>query len=160
MKKLSSVCAAAVFGTLLVAGFAVSGGGGARQSYSAWHYNPQKNYYYRSYEYKVNPTDTQYQHQYCIYYKDDSKVNNKWVYFYNPQTEQYWGRYPTTNNDKYGQYAQQQKDCWSELPTQYRQKDLYQIDTKYFQEPKTDYCPYVPGSSDKSPMLAPPPDLP
>ncbi len=150
----------AAVGAVGLSAYALAGGGGARQSYGAWQYNKDKNYYYREYKYKEKPTDTNYQHQYCVYYKDDSKVNNKWVYFYNPKTEKYWARYPTTNNDQYKKYAEKRQEAWSELPAQYQQKDIYQIDKKSWPAPKTDYCPSVPGSDDKTPMLAPPSDLP
>jgi hypothetical protein len=160
VKKLLPVTTATLVGTLVLASFASSGGGAPRQKYSGWTYNPDKNYYYRKYEYKVKPTDQEYKYDYCVYYKNDAKINNKWVYFYNPQTQKYWGRYPTVNNDKYKQYAEKQQDAWSELPMEYRQRDLYKIDTKYFPDPMPNYCPYVPGSEDKVQMLAPPPDLP
>ncbi len=157
MKRVALVAALTIF----TAGG--SGGayqGAARQSYGAWTYNAEKKYHYREYKYKVNAGDKEYQHQYCIYFKADPKVNNKWVYFYNPATEKYWGRYPTVNNDTYKVQAEKRQEVWSELPDKYRQKDIYQIDAKSWPEPKQNYCPAIPGAADATPMLSPPPDLP
>ena len=82
------------------------------------------------------------------------------MYFYNPKTEKYWGRYPTVNNDTYKQQAEKRQEAWSDLPSKYRQKDIYQIDAKAWPAPKMNYCPTLPGSSDGTLMEAPPPDLP
>jgi hypothetical protein len=133
---------------------------GARQQYGPWQYNKEKNYYYREYQYKVKANDKEYQHEYCIYFKDDAKVNNKWVYFYNPKTEKFWARYPTVNNETYKKYAEKGKEAWSELPGKYRQKDIYQIDAKTWPAPKTDYCPTIPAATDGALMKTPPADLP
>jgi hypothetical protein len=161
MWKLSFASAAAITLAILTATAAMSGGAAApRQKYSAWKFHPEKNYYYCKYEYKTSANSPQYQYDYCIYYKDDAKINNKWIYFYNPRSEKYWARYPTVNNDKYREYAQKRLDAWSELPQQYRQKDLYQIDAKRFPEPTLNYCPPIPGSDDKTPIMPPPADLP
>ena len=103
--------AAAAFGT-------AAGQEQPRQRYGPWQYNQVKNYYFRKYEYKVQPQQQEYQHDYVIYFKEDPKINNKWVYFYNPKTEKYWARYPTTNNDQYKKYAEKRQEAWSELPAQ------------------------------------------
>jgi len=131
-----------------------------RQAYGPWQYNKEKNYHFREYKYKVKASDKDYQHEYCIYYRNDAKINNKWVYFYNPQTQKFWSRYPTVNNDQYKKYAQERGEAWSILPMQYRQKDLYQINQKSWPTPRTDYCPTIPGATDGTLMMAPPADLP
>lgn len=135
-------------------------GGGARQQYGAWQYNSAKNYYFRKYEYKAHPADAQYKHEYVVYYKNDAKVNNKWVYFYNPTTEKFWARYPTTNHPTYGAAAKKGQEVWSVLPPAERRKDIYDIDQKKFPEPPANYCPPVPMAADKTPLLSPPSDLP
>jgi hypothetical protein len=137
--------------------------GPARQSYTKeWQYNKEKGYHYRKYEYKTAPTDTQYKHQYVIYYKDDAKkqIPNTWVYYYNPTTEKFWARYPTTNHPKYGADAKAGKEVWSLLPKEHQKKDLYQIDQKKWEEPKANYCPPVPACKDNCNLMSPPSDLP
>lgn len=133
-----------------------------RQRYSAWQHSVEKGYYYRKYEYKAKPTDTNYKHEYVIYYKSDPKkhINSNWVYFYNPTTEKIWGRYPTTNHPQYGKDARAGKEVWSVLPTQHRHKDLYAIDNSHWPTPPANYCPSVPMSSDNLNLLSPPADLP
>ena len=135
---------------------------GARQRYSAWQYNKDKGYHFRKYEYKVAPTDKEYRHEYVIYYKEDPKkqINNNWVYFYNPTTEKYWGRYPTTNHPQYGKDAKAGKELWSVLPAKARHKDIYAIDPKQFPAVRNDFCPTVPMCSDKCNLMSPPADLP
>ncbi len=148
-------------GTFALVGLAeLAAQAGARQSYGNWQYNKDKNYYYREYRYKANANDADYHHQYAIYFKNDNRVNNKWIYFYNPMTQKYWGRYPTVHNEKYRKYAEERSEAWSVLPKEYRQKDIYQIEQKHWPTPRTDYCPTIPDASDGALMLAPPPDLP
>jgi hypothetical protein len=137
-------------------------GPGARQQYSGWQYNQDKGYHYRKYEYKAAPNDKQYKHEYVIYYKQDpkKKVPDTWVYYYNPTTEKFWARYPTTNHPKYGEDAKAGKEVWSVLPPEHRKKDIYQIDQKQFPEPKANYCPPVPSCKDNCNLMSPPADLP
>jgi hypothetical protein len=133
-----------------------------RQVYGPWQYNQEKGYHYRKFEYKAEPADTAYKHEYVIYYKADPKkqINNNWVYFYNPTTEKYWARYPTTNHPQYGKDAKAGREVWSVLPTQHRQKDLYAIEQKHWPTPPANYCPTVPTSSDNINLMSPPSDLP
>lgn len=137
-------------------------GNEARQRYGPWQYNKEKGYHYRKFEYKANSIDKEYRHEYVIYYKNDPKkqINNNWVYFYNPTTEKYWARYPTTHHPQYGKDAKAGKEIWSVLPTQHRQKDLYGIDNKHWPTPPANYCPTVPMSTDNLNLLSPPSDLP
>lgn len=135
-------------------------GGGARQRYGGWMLNPDKGYYYRKYEYKVRPTDTRYQHQYVIYYKNDQRIPNTWVYFYNPTTQKFWARYPTVRHQKFGAGARAGKELWSILPAAARHKNLHTVDLKRFSEPNPAVCPPIPGSTDNTPMRAPTSDLP
>lgn len=134
--------------------------GGPRQRYSGWMRHPAKGYFYRKYEYKVRPKDTQYQHQYVIYYKNDRRIPNTWVYFYNPTTQKYWARYPTTRHEKFGDGARAGKELWSVLPAAARHKDLHMIDLKRFSEVEPGVCPPIPGSADNTPMISPSSDLP
>jgi hypothetical protein len=151
---------AAVLGLTALVARIQAGGGEPRQVYGDWQYNKEKNYYYREFKYKPNPKDAEYKKDYCIYFKDDAKINNKWVYFYNPITEKYWARYPTVHNDMYKKYAEKRLEAWAELPAKYRQKDIYAIEKKAWPAPKLDYCPTIPGAVDAVPIMAPPSDLP
>ena len=133
-----------------------------RQTYGPWQLNKEKGYFFRKFEFKVNATDKEFRHEYVIFYKEDpkKKINNQWVYFYNPTTEKFWARYPTTNHAQYGQDAKAGKEVWSLLQPQDRQKDIYAIDPKAWPAPKLDFCPPIPMSADNVNLLSPPADLP
>lgn len=134
----------------------------ARQRYSGWSHNKAKNYYYRKYEYRATPASAEYETHYVIYYKNDPKINNTWVYFYNPKTETYWARYPTVHHENYHECAHRHQ-AWSIVPVQnyQAQRDLHQIDqAKYFPNPQSKQIPAIPGGADDVGVLAPPMDLP
>ena len=87
MKALKCLCIAAVFGaTFLVAAQAQAGG---RSYYYGWKYYPQRSYHYTYYYYKPTPTYASYNYHTCVHYP--SQPN--YVYYYNPYSQQYWGRY-------------------------------------------------------------------
>ncbi len=131
----------------------------ARQYYSkTWSYHATKKYHYREYHYKTNSTDTTYQKQYVIYYKNDVKKKN-WVYYYNPTSEKVWCRYPTTNHPTYSKSVAAGKELWSVLPKEKRNKDVYSIDDDAYGKVGVT-CPVLPDSDDKKPMEMPPADLP
>lgn len=132
--------------------------GGARQQYGDWKYNAEKGYHYREYQYKPKPTDTKYEHEYVVYYKNHPQ-RKSWLYYYNPKTEKFWARCPSAVNDKYKDQVKQGKELWSILPSDKRMKSLDEIDNKSFPEPSAK-CPTIPGSSDNAPIKSPPADLP
>src|SRR4051794_31058398 len=63
--------------------------GAGRHYYSSWNYYPQRTYYYVNYYYKPTVASTDYSYHYCIYYPSAPR----YVYYYNPYTRHYWGRY-------------------------------------------------------------------
>src|SRR5262245_15508643 len=87
MKALKCLSVAAVLGaTLLSASSALAYG---RSYYYGWTYYPQNNYYYNAYYYKPAPSYSNYNYHYCISYP----TQPNYVYYYNPYSNQYWGRY-------------------------------------------------------------------
>lgn len=113
---------------------------GRRQYYGQWAPSG-KGYYYCHYYFKPDPRDADYNHHYCIYYPGTPQ----YVYFYNPESKVYWGRY----------------DChrrgYSMLPQQARNATLKAIPEKSFPAPAP--LPPIPESKDKTP-IAPPPEPP
>ncbi len=114
-----------------------------RQRYSTWSYYPTRTYYYRYYYYKPAPTYTTYSYHYCIYYTDQPR----YVYYYNPSTQVYWGRYDL------------QEAGYSMLAEKDRNGDLKKIPQSAF--PKPGEMPPIPDSSDGEKIAKPDPkDLP
>lgn len=130
-----------------------------RQRYGDWQKNDAKGYFYRKFEYKVQPADTEYKHEYVLYFPNDAK-RDKWLYFYNPRSEKVWARYPTATHPTWGGQAQARAEAWSVLPPKYRQKDAQQIDPSSYPEPSTNLCPTIPNAPDNVNLSPPPPDLP
>src|SRR4051794_6320870 len=63
---------------------------GLRQYYdTTWAYSPSYTYYYVRYYYLPAVTYTTYEYHYCIYYPSQPS----YIYYYNPTTQVYWGRY-------------------------------------------------------------------
>src|SRR5689334_881621 len=61
-----------------------------RQYYdTTWTYAPSYGYYYVNYYYLPQPTYTTYYYHYAIYYPSSPS----YVYYYNPVSQAYWGRY-------------------------------------------------------------------
>ena len=111
-----------------------------RQRYSSWSYYPSRTYYYRHYYYKPTVTYPTYKHHYCIYYP----TRPSYVYYYNPGTQVYWGRYDL----KEGGY--------SLLKEEDRKGDLDQIPESAF--PKPGEMPMIPESNDGERIERPDPD--
>ena len=107
--------------------------GGHRQYYSSWSYHPTYNYYYTQYHYKPTPTYQTYSYHYCIHYP----AQPRYVYYYNPHSQQYWGRF-----DKEGKPGEQ----YSLLKPEDRKKVLEDIDPKAFPEPGA--MPGIPEGAD------------
>lgn len=57
--------------------------------YSSWSYYPTYGYHYSSYYYKPFAAYTGYKYHYCVYYPSQPR----YVYYYNPYTRAYWGRF-------------------------------------------------------------------
>jgi hypothetical protein len=130
----------------LVCGPAVPAAFGQRQYYdNSWSYSPSNNYYYTRYYYQPTTSYTTYDYHYCIYYQ--SYPN--YVYYYNPVSQAYWGRYElgSKGNERYSILAD--KD---------RKKDLKDIPESAF--PKPAAMPKIPGSQDGVAMEPPPENVP
>ena len=115
-----------------------------RQYYSGWTYYPQRTYYYRTYYYKPYASYDGYQYHYCIY----SNSTPNYVYYYNPVSQTYWGRFDV--NGKPG--AQ-----YSILKDEDRKSSLKDIPESAFPTPGA--MPAIPESKDGS-TIEPPQGLP
>ena len=96
--------------------------GGYRQYYSSWSYHPTYNYHYTRYHYKPTPTYPTYSYHYCIHYSNQPR----YVYYYNPHSQQYWGRF-----DMEGKEGKQ----YSLLKPEDRKEKLEDIPEGAFPEP-------------------------
>jgi len=113
-----------------------------RQYYGArWIYHPARAYYYTTYYYLPSPQATTYSYHYCIYYP----AQPRYIYYYNPVTQAYWGRFEVGSTGE-AQY--------SLLEPQDRKQDLKQIPEQAF--PKPGRMPMIPGTSDEVRMDSPP----
>jgi hypothetical protein len=117
-----------------------------RQYYdTTYTYSQSNGYYYATYYYQTTVTQTTYDYHYCIYYPSQPS----YVYYYNPTTQAYWGRYKlgSKGNERYSMLAQ--KD---------RRKDLKDIPESAFPEPAG--MPNIPGAKDNVAMEPPPENVP
>jgi len=111
-----------------------------RHYYSSWTYYPAQSYHYCYYYYKPTPVVTTYSYHYAIVYP----TQPRYVNYYNPYQQQYWGRLDTqAKGDK--QY--------SLLAENDRKKELKDIPEKAF--PALDKMPAIPESTDGEQMLVP-----
>jgi hypothetical protein len=138
---------------VLVAGAALSAlpgdaqaGGYYRQYYTSWSYYSTTRYYYRTYYYYPTPVATSYSYHYAIYYPSQPR----YVYYYNPVSHQYWGRFEFGEDGKPKGY--------SLLAEKDRKEKLADIPESAF--PKPAAMPAIPGASDGEKMEPPPSDLP
>ena len=116
-----------------------------RQYYSSWNYYPQYSYYYSNYYYQPTSDYQGYNYHYCIYYPSQPT----YVYYYNPVSQVYWGRYEIgSKGDK----------RYSILADKDRKKDLKEIPEKAFPEPGK--MPTIPGAKDGVAMEPPPENVP
>ena len=89
-----------------------------RQYYdTSWSYNPSYSYYYVTYYYQPVVTQTSYNYHYCIYYPSQPR----YVYYYNPVSQVYWGRY---------EIGSKGEKRYSILADKDRKKDLKEIPKK------------------------------
>jgi hypothetical protein len=119
---------------------------GYRQYYdTTWAYSTTYNYYYVTYYYQPVVTQTSYDYHYCIYYPSQPT----YIYYYNPVSQVYWGRYEIgSKGDK----------RYSILADKDRKKDLKEIPEKAFPEPGK--MPTIPGAKDGVAMEPPPENVP
>ena len=96
--------------------------GGHRQYYSSWSYHPTNTYYYTRYFYQPTPTYQTYSYHYCIHYP----AQPRYVYYYNPHAQQYWGRF-----DNEGKPGEQ----YSLLKPEDRKKNFEDIPQEAFPAP-------------------------
>ena len=124
----------------LLAGLAlVSAFGGSSTAeagyYGGWNYYGARSYYYSSYYYTPS-----YYH-YCVYYPSYPR----YVYYYNPYSHSYWGRF-----DLQGKPGQQ----YSLLAPKDRKGSLAEIPESAFPAPGP--MPSIPGVKNGTPIETPP----
>ncbi|MCA8987009.1 MAG: hypothetical protein KDA78_05180 [Planctomycetaceae bacterium] len=118
---------------------------GYRQYYGGWSYQPQRSYYVRSYYYKPTPTYTGYRYHYCVHYPSQPR----YVYYYNPYSRQYWGRFDLEGKDGAHYSLLEEKD---------RKEKLEEIPEEAF--PAASKMPQVPEAEDDVQIDVMPKDLP
>lgn len=121
-------------------------GFGQRQYYdTTWTYSSNYSYYYVHYYYRPAVTYTTYDYHYCIYYPSQPR----YIYYYNPVAQVYWGRYEigSKGDARYSLLAQ--KD---------RKKELKDIPDSAF--PKPAKMPTIPGAKDDEAIAPPPENVP
>ena len=106
-----------------------------RHYYGGWNYYPARTYYYSHYYYKPYATYEGYRHHYCVYYHSSPR----YVYYYNPVSRVYWGRYDLKEKG------------YSLLAEKDRKEDLKSIPETAF--PKPGQMPPIPESDDGERML-------
>src|SRR3954452_17213587 len=120
--------------------------GGYRKYYTSGSYSSPPRYYYRTYYYSPTPAATTYSYHYCVYYPSQPR----YVYYYNPVSQQYWGRFEFGEDGRAKGY--------SLLAEKDRKGKLADIPESAF--PKPAAMPAIPGASDGEMMIPPPADTP
>ena len=123
---------------LMLCSFASFAEAAGRHYYSSWSYYPRRSYYYVYYYYKPTPTYNSYNYHYCIYYP----TRPRYVYYYNPYSRRYWGRYDL------------EKKGYSMLADKDRKEKLTDIAESAFPEPAE--MPAIPEAKDGERMTPPP----
>jgi hypothetical protein len=148
MKRAKSLSLLALLAMTVVGGFTVASAPkaeayyGYRQYYSSWRYYPSRTYYYSSYYYKPYDSYSGYKHHYCVYYPSQPR----YVYYYNPYRQVYWGRYDVESKG------------YSLLADKDRKQKLEDIPESAF--PKPGKMPAIPEGEDSVAMEPPPSELP
>jgi hypothetical protein len=132
----AAVCLAGAFGANSKADAAY------RQYYTTWSYNTDANYYYRTYYYYTYADAPTYSYHYCVHYP----ATPRYVYYYNPVSRRYWGRFDT------------EAKGYSRLEEKDQKENIKDIPESAF--PKPGEMPAIPDSKDNVKMEAPPTDLP
>ena len=119
---------------------------GQRQYYdTTWAYSQNNSYYYTSYYFQPVIAQTTYSYHYCIYYPSQPQ----YIYYYNPSSQVYWGRYEIgSKGDK----------RYSMLAEKDRKKDRKDIPESAF--PKPGKMPTIPGAKDDVAIEPPPENVP
>ncbi len=133
MTRKLAFAAVVVLAMVMAGASAHAYSGGHRQYYSSWSYHPTHNYYYTRYHYKPYPTYPTYSYHYCIHYTSQPR----YVYYYNPHSQQYWGRF-----DCEGKPGEQ----YSLLKPEDRKAKLEDIPESAF--PKPGAMPEIPEGTD------------
>ena len=144
--KLRQIVLIVAAGAALFTSTSDAQAGYRRQYYSNWSYYSTTRYYYRTYYYYPTTYATTYSYHYVIYYPSYPR----YVYYYNPVNQQYWGRFEFDESGKPKGY--------SLLAEKDRKSTLADIPESAF--PKPAAMPAIPGTSDNVKMDAPPADLP
>jgi len=132
--------------TALLVGPRLCEASGPRQYYDTnWSYNTTNNYYYVNYYYRPLVTQPTYDYHYCIYHESQPR----YIYYYNPTTQAYWGRY---------EIGSKGDARYSILAAKDRKKDLKDIPETAF--PKPAKMPSVPGAKDSVAIEPPPENVP
>lgn len=142
MRSIRALSLAAALACAVSAGAAQ----GLRQYYdTSWSYSQGNSYYYTSYYYLPAVSYTTYSYHYCIYYPSQPR----YIYYYNPSSQVYWGRYEIgSKGDK----------RYSLLENKDRKKDLKDIPETAFPDPAR--MPTIPGAEDSVAMEPPPENVP
>jgi hypothetical protein len=134
MKRSSMVL---VMLALLVIGIG-AGAAFRRSYYGGWNYHGQRGYHYCHCYYKPYSSYASYRYHYCVYYPK----RPSYVYYYNPYSGQYWGRYDL------------EAQGYSLLAEQDRKSTLASIPESAFPEPGD--MPAIPESEDGEQLPKPP----
>jgi hypothetical protein len=150
MKSMRMAALAAVLALVATGSVFASYNYYLRQYYTpAWTYTPAYGYYYTTYYYTptviVEPVVVEpvYTYHYAIYYP----AQPTYVYYYNPVSQVYWGRYAVGSKGE---------KRYSILAKEDRKKSIKDIDESKFPAPAA--MPSIPGAEDKVAMLPPPED--
>jgi hypothetical protein len=146
LPKLRRIALVVVAGAALFTLTGDAQAGYGRQYYTSWSYYSTTRYYYRTYYYYPTPVATTYSYHYTIYYPS----RPRYVYYYNPVSRQYWGRFEFDEAGKPKGY--------SLLAEKDRKEKLADIPESAF--PKPAAMPAIPGATDGEKMTPPPADLP
>lgn len=129
---------------ILAAGLALGSAGLAvgyyGSSYSQWSYQPNRGYYWSRYSYRVGRGG--YGYHYAVYYRN----RPRYVYYYNPVRQVYWGRFDM------------QAKLYSELRPEHRKNELKDIAEESFPAPGP--LPSIEDAEEKTGRLDPPPAPP
>jgi hypothetical protein len=119
---------------------------GQRQYYdTTWAYSQNYGYYYTTYYYQPTVVQTTYSYHYCIYYT----TQPQYIYYYNPNSQVYWGRY---------EIGSKGEKRYSLLAEKDRKKELKDIPESAF--PKPGKMPTIPGAKDDVAIQPPPENVP
>ncbi len=138
MKALKLLSVAAVIAASLVVSVKTAEAIYRRSYYYGWRHYPSRSYYYNYYYYKPYASYSGYQYHTCVYYPS----RPSYVYYYNPYSQQYWGRYDL------------EAKGYSLLAQADRAKTLKEIPEEAFPEPGE--MPAIPDSEDGAKIPQPP----